>query len=181
MPSSTHDDQSLTPEQYLQKHQIAYYMRDVVGLLLKARDDHPLNFIADYFSEVLGGTHASVGHQQGGLQLFVKRIVYLRAGEYTGDVAAGLAQACAQATEPALTLWRGGDGLDADGCHQGAADQAGNRRQGSLGRLDRWFRCPCSGPLAWSGLDWLWQGCCGGDRRFGRRTGFEKLLEETEH
>jgi len=57
MPSSSHDDQSLTPEQYLQKHQIAYYMRDVVGLLLKARDDHPLNFIADYFSEVLGGTH----------------------------------------------------------------------------------------------------------------------------
>jgi hypothetical protein len=73
---------------------------------------------------VLGGAHAGVGHQQGGFQLFVKRIVYLRAGEYTGYVAAGFAQACAQAAEPAFTLWGGRDGLDADGRCQGAAYQA---------------------------------------------------------
>ena len=32
-------------------------MRDVISLLLRAKDDRPLEFIADYFSEVLNGTH----------------------------------------------------------------------------------------------------------------------------
>ena len=54
---SFEDDQSLTPDQYLQKHQVAYYMNDVIGLLLRARDEHPLDFLADYFAEVLSGTH----------------------------------------------------------------------------------------------------------------------------
>lgn len=51
------DDAALSPEQYLEKHHVAYYLRDVVDLLLRARDERPLDFIADYFTEVLHGTH----------------------------------------------------------------------------------------------------------------------------
>lgn len=53
----TSEDTSLSPQAYLQKHQVNFYLRDVVGLLLRARDERPLDFIADYFAEVLNGTH----------------------------------------------------------------------------------------------------------------------------
>ena len=51
------EDARLTPAAYLQKHEVAFYLRDVTALLLRARDDHPLDFIAEYFSGVLNGTN----------------------------------------------------------------------------------------------------------------------------
>lgn len=43
------------------KHDIELYLRDVTSLLLVARtarpQTRPLEFIADYFSSVLAGTH----------------------------------------------------------------------------------------------------------------------------
>ena len=54
---SKDDDALLSPADYLQKHDVAFYLRDVTALLLQARDEHPLDFIAEYFSSVLNGTH----------------------------------------------------------------------------------------------------------------------------
>lgn len=41
--------------EYLERHDVPFYLTDVISLLLQARDDHPLEFIAEYFSEVLNG------------------------------------------------------------------------------------------------------------------------------
>ena len=56
-PADTRPDSSLSAAEYLERHQITFYLRDVISLLLRAKDDRPLEFIADYFSEVLNGTH----------------------------------------------------------------------------------------------------------------------------
>ena len=50
-------DSELSAQEYLDRHCIGYYLRDVTSLLLRCHDDRPLEFIADYFSEVLNGTH----------------------------------------------------------------------------------------------------------------------------
>ena len=55
--ADTRPDAQLSSAEYLERHQIAFYLRDVISLLLRAKDDRPLEFIADYFSEVLNGTH----------------------------------------------------------------------------------------------------------------------------
>ena len=47
----------LSPSEYLERHQIDMYLRDVVTLLLRTRDEQPLDFISEYFGEVLNGTH----------------------------------------------------------------------------------------------------------------------------
>ena len=47
----------LTSAEYLERHSITYYLRDVTTLLLRCRDERPLEFISDYFNEVLNGTH----------------------------------------------------------------------------------------------------------------------------
>lgn len=41
--------------EYLERHSVPFYLQDVVSLLLQSRDDRPLEFIADYFTEVLSG------------------------------------------------------------------------------------------------------------------------------
>jgi len=47
----------LSSEEYIERHNIHVYLRDVVQLLLKARDERPLEFISEYFNTVLNGTH----------------------------------------------------------------------------------------------------------------------------
>lgn len=47
----------LSSREYLEQHDVAFYLEDAVGLLLDKRDDQPLDFIADYFEQVLHGTH----------------------------------------------------------------------------------------------------------------------------
>lgn len=47
---------SSSAREYLERHQIEFYLRDVVTLLLKARDDRPLDFISEYFADVMNGT-----------------------------------------------------------------------------------------------------------------------------
>mmetsp|Transcript_70221 Transcript_70221/g.116677 ORF Transcript_70221/g.116677 Transcript_70221/m.116677 type:complete len:351 (-) Transcript_70221:299-1351(-) len=55
-PSSP-QPQELSDQQYIEKHSIQLYLRDVVALLLQARHERPLEFIGEYFGEVLSGTH----------------------------------------------------------------------------------------------------------------------------
>ena len=45
------------PQEYLDSHHLPLYLNDVVTLLLRLRPSAPLDFIADYFAEVLNGTH----------------------------------------------------------------------------------------------------------------------------
>lgn len=47
----------LTPHEYLESHHLPLYLNDVVTLLLRLRPAQPLEFIANYFEEVLNGTH----------------------------------------------------------------------------------------------------------------------------
>lgn len=59
-PLTSDDDgrnERISASEYMEKHNVAFYLRDVVSLLLRARDERPLEFIADYFTEVLNGTH----------------------------------------------------------------------------------------------------------------------------
>jgi hypothetical protein len=50
-------DSELSAQEYLERYSIPFYLRDVTSLLLQCRDDRPLEFISEYFSEVLNGTH----------------------------------------------------------------------------------------------------------------------------
>jgi hypothetical protein len=54
--SAEAEDELLSPEEYLEKHNVKHYLHDVVRLLLRARDERPLEFLADYFEEVLNGS-----------------------------------------------------------------------------------------------------------------------------
>ena len=56
--------------------------------------------------QMLGGLDAGVGHQQGRFQVFVQRVVNLRAGEHGGNAGAGFAQAGLELVDPALALGR---------------------------------------------------------------------------
>lgn len=47
----------LSPHEYLESHHLPLYLNDVVTLLLRLRPAQPLEFIANYFEEVLNGTH----------------------------------------------------------------------------------------------------------------------------
>ena len=46
-----------SPHEYLESHHLPLYLNDVVALLLRLRPAQPLEFIANYFEEVLNGTH----------------------------------------------------------------------------------------------------------------------------
>lgn len=48
---------SLSAQEYLEKHNVPFYLRDAVSLLLLARDERPLELLAEYFSEVISGKH----------------------------------------------------------------------------------------------------------------------------
>ena len=50
-------ERALHPQEYLDTHHIPLYLNDVVTLLLRLRPAAPLDFIANYFAEVLNGTH----------------------------------------------------------------------------------------------------------------------------
>ena len=50
-------DDELSSEEYLEKHNISFYLNDVISLLLNARDEQPLERISEYFESVLAGTH----------------------------------------------------------------------------------------------------------------------------
>ena len=54
----------------------------------------------------LGRLHAGVGHQQRGFELFIQRVVDLRAGEDLGDARPGLAQPLTELVHPALARCR---------------------------------------------------------------------------
>ena len=47
----------VSAHEYLEQHNVPFYLRDVVSLLLQARDERPLDFIAEYFCEVMHGRH----------------------------------------------------------------------------------------------------------------------------
>lgn len=44
-------------QEYMAKHGILLYLQDAASLMLEARAERPLEFVADYFSSVLAGTH----------------------------------------------------------------------------------------------------------------------------
>ena len=48
---------SSSADGYLERHHVEIYLRDVVSLVLRARTERPLEFIAEYFSQVLNGTN----------------------------------------------------------------------------------------------------------------------------
>eukprot|EP00755_Sulcionema_specki_P014877 Sspe_Gene.57863::Locus_31750_Transcript_1_1_Confidence_1.000_Length_924::g.57863::m.57863 len=50
------DLQKLTSQEYLDKYSVTAYLKDVVTLLLENRPDSPVEFIADYFRNVIQGT-----------------------------------------------------------------------------------------------------------------------------
>ncbi|KAL1514590.1 hypothetical protein AB1Y20_003684 [Prymnesium parvum] len=41
--------------EYLERHHVPFYLRDVIALLLQTRTERPLEFVAEYFAEVLEG------------------------------------------------------------------------------------------------------------------------------
>ena len=43
------------PKDYLDEHDVPFYLRDVISLLLTSRTERPLEFIAEYFTEILEG------------------------------------------------------------------------------------------------------------------------------
>jgi hypothetical protein len=47
----------LSSTEYLERHQLAGFLRDVTALVLRARDERPLEALAAYFGEVRDGTH----------------------------------------------------------------------------------------------------------------------------
>ena len=84
-----------------------------------------LHAAAQVIQQELGRRHAGIGHQQRGFQVFVQRLVDLRAGEDGGDAAPGALQPGLQPVHPAHARGlRGGGGghqfkvFFGDGGHQ---------------------------------------------------------------
>jgi len=56
-PSSRSPRTPLSPEGYIDRHNIHVFLKDVVSLLVQLRPERPLEFIADFFGNVLNGRH----------------------------------------------------------------------------------------------------------------------------
>ena len=57
MAASASGSEELSAQEYIERHELGVYLRDVVTLLLRARDERPLHFVCEYFEGVLSGAH----------------------------------------------------------------------------------------------------------------------------
>ena len=55
LPEARPNPAKMTPQEYLDRYSVSPYMKDLLTVLLENRPEHPIEFIADYFTCAVNG------------------------------------------------------------------------------------------------------------------------------